>query len=313
MEMNLENAGLLGAGAYAASKAAEKLIEKVASAAYLVAEPTLMRRKASAEIEISTAVEAANSELPDTNNLLRRTIQTMVRREIIQQLNREDILARSLPLLDENSEPTSVADEWMFNFFERCGTFSAEEMKDVWAKMLAGEANSPGQFSRHAVNILSMMDSNDVSTFTKLLSCSFDNYNNAIIIFGLNDAILGSVGVLFDDLNSLRSLGLIAYDAIGSIDLSITPPLEKEGLLYGGYILLLKKDGGIATLPTGKITLTRAGFELAKLVNKTYIMSYLEYVRSALIKKQFSAEIKLFVGKTVLDDGGQGFECRDVD
>ena len=44
-------------------------------------------------------------------------------------------------------------------------------MQILWARVLAGEANAPGTYSKRTVNLLSDFDKSDAELFTKL--CGF--------------------------------------------------------------------------------------------------------------------------------------------
>ncbi len=48
---------------------------------------------------------------------------------------------------------------------------SDEQMQALWAKILAGEANGPGRFSKKTVNIVASLDKSDAEAFTTL--CGF--------------------------------------------------------------------------------------------------------------------------------------------
>lgn len=62
-------------------------------------------------------------------------------------------------------------DDWIVNFFDKCRLVRDEQMQSLWARILAGEANKPGTFSRRTVNFVASMDKIDASAFTHL--CSF--------------------------------------------------------------------------------------------------------------------------------------------
>ena len=61
--------------------------------------------------------------------------------------------------------------DWMANFFDKCRIISDEEMQGLWAKVLSGEANAPGSYSKRTVNFLASMDKEDAALFTAL--CGF--------------------------------------------------------------------------------------------------------------------------------------------
>ncbi len=81
----------------------------------------------------------------------------------------EDITAKALPRLDENAKPDSIEDDWIVNFLDKSRIVSDNQMQDLWSRVLAGEANSPGTYSKRTVNFLSDLDKIEADLFTKLL------------------------------------------------------------------------------------------------------------------------------------------------
>ena len=51
--------------------------------------------------------------------------------------------------------------------------FSNEKMQEIWGKILAGEANKPGNFSRKTLDIVEELDQNDASFFQNLMLFTF--------------------------------------------------------------------------------------------------------------------------------------------
>src|SRR5439155_8369999 len=88
--------------------------------------------------------------------------------EAKRQLNIEAITKKALPLLEENSSPQDVKDDWITNFFEKSRIVSDEDMQRLWSRVLAGEANKPGTFSRRTVNLLADMEKLDAELFTNV-------------------------------------------------------------------------------------------------------------------------------------------------
>ena len=88
--------------------------------------------------------------------------------ETQRQANMEAIIEKSLPLLEQDSSPESMDNDWVANFFDKCRLFSDEEVQQLWAFVLSGEANSPGTFSRQTVNILANLDEDHIKLFEAL-------------------------------------------------------------------------------------------------------------------------------------------------
>ena len=91
--------------------------------------------------------------------------------EAQRQANIENITRLALPDVSKDAKPKDVENDWITNFFDQCRLISDEEMQRLWAKVLAGEANNPGKYSKRTVGLLSSLDKSDAELFRKL--CSF--------------------------------------------------------------------------------------------------------------------------------------------
>lgn len=76
-----------------------------------------------------------------------------------------------MPGIDEKAQPEKIEDDWITNYFDKCRLVSDEQMQNLWSKVLTGEANSPGKFSKRTVNLLASLDKTDAELFQKI--CSF--------------------------------------------------------------------------------------------------------------------------------------------
>src|SRR5438105_8674678 len=125
------------------SKPATVLVEKISDAVGGIFKPYQIVRVAKAEAQADRV--RAESQI-ETSDLQRRAFHRFLNEEEKKQRNIEDITQKALPLLEENSRPNEVEDDWITNFFDRCRLISDEEMKGLWSRVLAGEANSPGKY-----------------------------------------------------------------------------------------------------------------------------------------------------------------------
>lgn len=95
----------------------------------------------------------------------------MVREEGLKQENIESITAKAIPLLSEDAKPDAIERDWLSHLFDRCRLTSDAEMQSLWAAILAGQANSPGKFSRRTIELAGTLDKTDAQLFTKF--CTF--------------------------------------------------------------------------------------------------------------------------------------------
>src|SRR5207247_4111514 len=112
--------------------------------------------------------------------------------------------------------PQEIEDDWVTNFFDKCRLISDEQMQNLWSKVLAGEANSPGKFSKRTVNLLASLDKAEAGMFQNL--CSFNwilDGDFVPIIFNFRKPIYNDAEVTFDIVKHLGEIGLISVDFEG--------------------------------------------------------------------------------------------------
>ena len=153
----------------------------------------------------------------------------------------EDITAKALPRLDENAKPDSIENDWLVNFFDKCRIVSDNQMQELWSRILAGEANSPGTYSKRTVNFLSDLDKTDADLFTKLCGFVWVLGDFVPLVFDDSAEIYNRYGINFDTLNHLDSIGLIQFGAVSMV----AKPLKKRfAVAYYGKVTCLKHAPG---------------------------------------------------------------------
>ena len=78
------------------------------------------------------------------------------------------IVRKAIPQLGDEARPNLITDDWAANFRDKASTYSDPEMAELWAQLLAGQANSPGSYSRKTVNTLADMEPGDAHLFKSL-------------------------------------------------------------------------------------------------------------------------------------------------
>jgi hypothetical protein len=148
------------------SKPATALIEKISGAIGILYEPTRIKRKAKAESDAQKIKKLAELDLLD--KIEQRAVSRLLIEEKKKQENIEYITGEALNNLNEGAKPEDIEDDWISHFFEKCKIVSDTEMKGLWARVLAGEANNPGSFSRRTVEFIATMDKKEAHDFTNL-------------------------------------------------------------------------------------------------------------------------------------------------
>ena len=132
------------------SKPAVVLFEKISEGVGGIFKPYQIKRVAKAQAEAEKIKAQTDIEITD---LHRRAVHRWIEEEAKRQKNMEDIIAKAVPQLNEDSKPDAMEDDWIANFFDKCRIVSDNEMQILWSQVLAGEANVPGTYSKRTVNL----------------------------------------------------------------------------------------------------------------------------------------------------------------
>ena len=256
------------------SKPADTLIKKVSNAVGGLFAPYQVKRMAKAEAE--AAMIKAQSEI-DTNDLQRRALRRWIEEEAQYQENMENITAKALPQLDEKATPDSVEDDWIVNFFDKSRIVSDNEMQELWSRVLAGEANAPGTYSKRTVNCLSDLDKADAELFAKLCGFGWIIGNIVPLVFDVQGEIYNKHGINFGSLIHLESIGLIQFDNFSGFAKSNLPKTIPV-FYYGKWFRLEMPEDSGNKLGVGKVLLTKIGQELAPICGSESMEGFRDYV-----------------------------------
>ena len=256
------------------SKPADTLIKKVSDAVGGLFAPYQVKRMAKAEAEAAMIKEQSEIEITD---LHRRAGRRWIEEEAQRQKNMEDITAKALPQLDEKATPDSVEDDWLVNFFDKSRIVSDNEMQELWSRVLAGEANTPGTYSKRTVNFLSDLDKIEAELFAKLCGFGWMIGDIMPLVFDLQTEIYKKHGINFNSLIHLESIGLIQFNNLSGF-LRLDLPKTFSVFYYGNSLTLeMPKDSG-NELWIGKVLLTKIGLELAPICGSESVEGFRDYV-----------------------------------
>lgn len=253
---------------------AKVLIEKVSDAVGGICKPWQMKRVAKAEVE--AAIIKAEGELQITE-IEERGLQRLIIQEGKKQQNIEQITAKAIPLLGENSDPNQIEDDWMAHFFSKCDLVSDDEMQSLWAKILAGEATQKGSFKKRSINLVSSLEKEDAHLFTELCGFGFIFGNFTPLVFNPNDEIYNSHNINFSTLNHLDSIGLITFNPISGYARQNLPSEFTIG--YFDEVINIKLKPNESKINIGKVLLTDIGQQLSTICGAKKIPNFIDYVK----------------------------------
>jgi Protein of unknown function (DUF2806) len=263
------------------TKPATVLIEKISDAVGGIFQPYQIKRLAKAEVE--AGIIRAQGEIQVTD-LQRRAMHRFIAEEGKKQENIESITSQAIPLLEDKSEPQQMNDDWIANFFDKCRIVSDEEMQRLWARVLAGEANSPGTFTKRTVNFLGSLDKIDASLFTKLCGFAWTVGGLTTLIYDEKDAIYANAGINFSILSHLDDIGFISFGTLTGFKWMELPKRVLVSYFDQPIIIEFEKDEA-NEIETGKVLLTQVGQQLAPICGAEPVPEFLGYVLNRWSKK----------------------------
>ena len=202
--------------------------------------------------------------------------------------------------MQADAHPENIEDDWVAHFFDRCRLISDEEMQQLWARVLAGEANSPGQYSKRTINILASLDKADAQLFSAL--CSFiwvlPEEGFVPLIYDFKGPIYDSAGINPETIMHLVAIGLISFEPlVGYVATGM--PQDVTVSYYGESVhLVLQQTSGEAIFAIGSVLLTKAGEELAQVCGSEPMQGFKEYVM-----KKWTESGHTIVPKDGIDSG----------
>jgi hypothetical protein len=157
-----------------------------------------------------------------------------------------------LPSPEPSAKPAATADDWISKFWEDAGLVSDEVLQEVYGRILAAEATTPGTCSLRTLQVLRYMDRSTAESFAELVPAAFD--------WGWvprDESLHHVLGISYELLMDLDDAGLV--DSNPNIVLSVTSSAYVPR--YGTLALFMENAAG---LEISEYPLTRAGKELAR-------------------------------------------------
>jgi len=257
------------------TKPATVLIEKISDAIGGVFKPYQMIRVANAEREVEFI--RAQSQIKVTD-LHRRALHRFLNEEAKKQSNIEEITARAARIVREDSAPQNVEDDWITNFFDKCRIVSDADMQRLWSRVLAEEANQPGAFSRRTVNLVADLNKYDAEVFANFCGYTWMISNSAFpLVVDVDREVYGRHGIHFESLVHLESLGLIDFNSLTGFARSKLPKVVEASYFSRAVTLTFPSDSD-NKLELGKVLVTRAGRELARVCDCKPVEGFFDYV-----------------------------------
>lgn len=214
--------------------------------------------------------------------------------ELKKQENIEDIVQRTDALLSENNDSQEKKEDvdqgWIFNFMEGAGKTYDGNLKDYWAKLLAGEIRKPGSFSLRTLDVLRHISNEEAKLFERFSQFVFVQEQMSFIFHNGN-----KYGMKYYYLSKLREAGLLQSGEQAIF--TIAAPKGSSSRITLRFVCG-NKYLELTTFPDSKdvvvpvCLLSQAGCELYELTEHEDNMSYLKDFATFVRKTNPTASIQ---------------------
>lgn len=272
------------------AKPVNTFVKKVCKATGLLADPLLRQWNARADRNIEKKQLLHQIELTEIEQ---RAMQRLVHQESRKQANIESITYQAAKMLPDEAKPEALDEDWLTHFFKQCDSVSDKDMQLVWSKVLSGEANSPGSFSKRTINFLSTIDKKDAELFTSLGQFVWTFGTPEPFLYNLANPVYVSKGINATTVIHLESIGLLARDSFQGHKKEVHTNLAPATYFGTTYHLdfsnvAYETNGRPKVLMIGHVVLTNIGRELMPIAGGIPNESFRDYMIEEWRKKGIS-------------------------
>ena len=186
--------------------------------------------------------------------------------------------------------------DWTARYIDSVQDVSSEGLRKIWAKILAGEVESPGRTSLRTLETLRNMTKRDAVMFRNI--CDFVIRNDFVFY---HDSMKGIGALNYSNLLHLQDCGLINVGPNLLKQFAWGPTEEILLTYHNGALMVTKNADSKKELKIPDILLTTAGKELSRFVQSTLDMEYLQAFSRFL--KSENCQLFYLEGVVTLPDG----------
>lgn len=222
-----------------------------------------------------------------------------------RQRNIQEVLRRAADAATSTEVPDHEPDhDWTARFFNSVQDVSSEEMQTLWAKILAGEVERPGNTSTRTLSILRDLDQSTAILFRTLCSLASSMFlpdgsilDSRVISLGgmAGSNVLERYGLPFDRLNVLNEHGLVISEFESQMDYraciamkisekwTVPVPFVYQGRSWG--LVPNEERENKEEFRVNGVAMTVAGRELSRVIELVPVPEYDEALNSFFADK----------------------------
>jgi len=266
-----------------------KQIARNQAAAHLIATKASTEAEAHRKLTLARVDHIVAAEQEALTTSAGRATIRVAAEEIKQQENLEAIVVKAIGYANEqetagkkfDQQTAHLNDSWFDEFKDFSKNTSEPRMRDLWARVLAGEAQNPGTYSIRSLWALKTISPTDAESFRRAAQLLV----NGLGIIRTNDSFNtgdGFFGTRYGELLSLVNAGLVATNFENTIQRIAFKPQEKKILRIADQKYMFSNSSAEPiTVKLPVAVFSDVGIELAQLIDrvppKDYILGILKF------------------------------------
>lgn len=256
------------------SDVCNNLINKVSNAIGWVA-----TRETPSKTAVNTYIQEIQNSSYDP--ITKAALISTAKKNIKEYCNQHNVFAIAAHSLTPTAKPEEVDEDWLTQFMDKARLVSTEEFQTLWGNLLAQECNAPGSIPKSLLHIMEQMDRVMANAFMVITSVSvwyIDNgepYWSPVITGAHFDSYYRSLGITYDNLVDLQSVGLIKMD-FGIAESSYAQTIDPSfpNIHYHDQVYVVPENH--TEFPVGNIIYTGAGNALCRAIIPQKIEGFFE-------------------------------------
>lgn len=188
-----------------------------------------------------------------------------------------------------------IAADWLYRWRDSAGAVSADELRQLWGRVLAGEVKAPGSVSFRTMSFLRDIDREDAQRIQLLAPFAIDD-----TVFRAPGDLLEREGLHFGFLLQMQELGVLS--GVGGLGLEVKMKSDVDARFEKAFacsnrLLLARHDEPTKTLTVPVYKITQLGRQLLSLGEVEANEVYLRALAAAIRSQGFETTIASIVSR----------------
>lgn len=211
--------------------------------------------------------------------------------------NKASVIEKAAGILGDKVVPDQEPDhDWTARFFDYIQDISTDEMQILWAKVLAGEVERPGDISLMTLDVLRNIDRSTATAFRRFCSASIYITDGTTVydarVPSLGEKVgqnsLSQYGIDYRTLVRLNEHGLVVPEFNSWYEVSVGW-LQRSGFLFQGNTWLVSPRESVERIKLYGVAMTTSGIELSRIVEIEPMPDFAEALHTFYSKQDIEA------------------------